>query len=104
MNLRARRAYNFPRFNSNFSKSRGCFLLHDLKLEVKLFASHDCREVELPELPRKPKRGPALVKIDDELDAESAPEIRQADVSFQRPKLRRSVERKRSVRGHEAGE
>ena len=51
MNLRARRAYRFPRFNSNYSEQtsvldraaagEGLGLLHDLELKVEFFAAHD---------------------------------------------------------------
>src|SRR5690349_7435980 len=68
MNLRARRAYRVPRFNTNNSEQTGVLdgrrtetwtsLLHDFELKVEFLAPHYRREIELPKLPREPKRRP----------------------------------------------
>jgi len=48
---------------------------------MQLFASDDVTEIELPELAREPERGPTLIQIRDEFEAESAPEASESDVS-----------------------
>jgi hypothetical protein len=43
--------------------------LHHFQLEVEFLAAKDCRQVELPKLPREAKRWPALIEVHDELES-----------------------------------
>ena len=55
--------------------------------KVEFFATKDGGEIELPKLSREAQRRPALIEIDEELDAQGAPEICETDVSCQRLEL-----------------
>ena len=79
-------------------------LLHDLEFEVEFLAPKDGRKVELPEFSREAQRRPTLIKIDDELQPHSSPEIRQTYMSDERFELGGGVERKRRSTRNEASE
>ena len=61
-------------------------------------------EVKLPKLSEEPEGAPILIKVGYEFQADRSPKISQAYVRSNGTKLDRSVERKRSALGHEAGE
>ena len=54
--------------------------LHNLKLKMQFLAAEDVREIELPELSRKTKSGPALVEVGYPFETQHAPKICQADI------------------------
>ena len=92
------------RFFKDGRQVAGVRLFHDFKLEIELFPPTDHREIELPKLPRKTERRPALIEVHDKLNAECPPEICQTDVRGDRAKFFRGVERKWSLRRNKASE
>ena len=56
-------------------------LFDDGELEGQLLAATDHAEIELPELSRESQLRPALVDVDQQLQTEGAPDIRQRDIS-----------------------
>ena len=79
----------------NFRECRPDKLLHNFEFEVEFLTTQNTREVELPKLSREPPRRPALIEIDNKLDAQRTPEIGEAHVRRQRFQLRARVKRKR---------
>lgn len=58
--------------------------LYYFKLKVKLFATKNRAQVELPKLPSKPEDGPVLVEVYDELQTKHTPKVRECDVATSR--------------------
>src|SRR5438094_306352 len=55
--------------------------LDNFKLELQFFAAADRAEVELPKLSRESKLRPALIEINDQLQTNRAPNVRERNVS-----------------------
>ena len=68
-------------------------LLQHFKFKVQLLSAHHGVQIEIPELASEAKRRPTLIQIDDKLQTQSAPEIRQRNVSPNRFQLHISIER-----------
>jgi len=68
--------------------------LDDPEFELQLFAATDRAQIELPEFPGEAKLWPALIEIDEEFQANHAPDIRERNVSAYRLESYLSVERK----------
>src|ERR1041385_6805761 len=64
---------------AKFSGKTALGLPH-FKLKLEFFAPDERAQIKFPEFARETKRGPALIKVDDELKTESPPQIRQRDV------------------------
>src|SRR5215213_1935514 len=94
----------FSGFVFKFLERVRLFLFHDFEFEVEFFAAKDRRQVELPKLSRETKRRPALVEINNELDAQRSPEIRQTHVRPYRFEFSGGVKRKRCARRNETSE
>ena len=78
------------------SNAGGCGspALFDFEFERELFAATDRAEIELPKFPREAKLWPALIQIDEELQANHAPDIRERNVGAYRLESYLGVERK----------
>src|SRR4051812_45655986 len=79
-------------------------LFHDFKFEIEFFPAADRRQIELPKLSREAKGRPALVEINNELQAQRAPDICQTHVRPYRSEFSGGVKRKRCARRNETGE
>ena len=69
-------------------------LLNDDEVKAKLFAATDSAEIKLPELSRESELRPTLIQIDEQLQTNHAPNVRQRNVSANRLQPHVSVEGK----------
>ena len=78
--------------------------LHNQKFELQFLTAEDIAEIELPKFSGETKAGPPLIKVYQELQSQTAPEIREAHVSTYWMQHCFGVERKGCALRDEAGE
>src|SRR5437870_5056730 len=66
----------------------------DFELKTKFFAATDRAEIELPKLSRESELRPALIEVDEQLQTNHAPNIRQRNISANRLEPHVCVKRK----------
>src|SRR5215510_3253926 len=68
--------------------------LHNQKFELQFLTAEDIAEIELPKFSGETKAGPTLIEINNYLQSDCAPKVRQRHVSAHRSQLHVRVERK----------
>ena len=65
-----------------------------MKFKLKFLAATDCAEIELPKFSRESKLRPTLIEIDEYLQTNHSPDIRERNISANRLESDVGVERK----------
>src|SRR6185369_731287 len=59
-------------------------IFQNFEFKTQFFATKNCAQIELPELPGEAPRRPALIEIDDKFHSDRPPQIRQRNICADR--------------------